>query len=602
MKKHFIVGAFFFLFTMILWGGCKSSISTPVHSFSLTASWESNSSASTLSTISSDRKNSLATIPNVSASALELTLAAKDAAKFISSSRTEASGTPTRFIIGYKIGEEGASAKSIKEIHATTKTVLKEMSISTETSPLIDESAPFSVAVIPGTMLAEYGNDYDTLRESLNERIEKEGGIGNEIAYIEPDYEVKAFSTAPNDPLYKYQWDMQESYMGIPTLHDITSGSSSVVVAVIDSGIYENGVDFSSRTFTNGYDFQNDDDDPTDDYGHGTHVAGTIAEATDNSIGAVSIAPGVKLMPIKVLDSSGNGYTSNVCLGIYYAVSKGARIINMSLGGSSNSQALEDACKNATDNNVLVIASAGNSNTDTKSYPAACDSVLSVGAVGYSYAEQGRASYSNYGDWVDVMAYGGDIDDNNTIPDISLDNNITIKDGILQWTIASTPAENGYYYYVGTSMAAPHVAGLAALLLSNNSSLSESDLQDTICLSAKGRNADDYQMGKYGLIDASSALKYKLYSVSSKLDSSFEGDETQSKEWSIYAFPGDISVSISVDKDDRDSFSLVLKNAEGTTVATGSTSGDDALALTYHVSYLKSGTYSLMVTYSQASS
>jgi subtilisin family serine protease len=206
--------------------------------------------------------------------------------------------------------------------------------------------------------------------------------------------------------------------------------AEDVVVAVIDTGISRSHEDLTGRVIR-GYDFANDDDNPEDDNGHGTHVAGIIS-AIDNSIGIVGTSPETKLIPIKVLDNSGSGYLSNVVKGINYAVDNGADIINMSLGANTDSIILQRAIKRATDAGVIVVAAAGNSNADQCAFPARYNNVICVGATTISNKV---ASYSNRN--VDIAAPGQ--------------------------SIKSTFLNSQYTTLSGTSMATPFVSGTLAL-------------------------------------------------------------------------------------------------------------------------------------------
>jgi len=268
-----------------------------------------------------------------------------------------------------------------------------------------------------------------------------------------------------------------------PWAWNYTLGSNQIKIAILDSGILASHPEFTGRLLP-GYDFVNDDTDPTDDYGHGTHVAGIAAAGANNGIGMVGICPDCAIIPVKVLNQSNQGTWSAVAAGIVYAVDAGANVINLSLGGASSSQIVEDAVQYATEHNVLVIAAAGNSRSNQPFYPAALDDVVGVAAT---RNDDTSWSLSNYGPFVEVSAPG--------------------------YAIYSTYNDlgntySGYNYMSGTSMATPHVAGLAGLLLSQNPALTvaqiRSIMQSTaVDLGAPGR---DDNFG-YGRIDTFAALQ-----------------------------------------------------------------------------------------------
>ncbi len=312
------------------------------------------------------------------------------------------------------------------------------------------------------------------------------------VVYAEPDYIYHAL-TVPDDTYYSaYQWNMP--YINAENGWDVTTGSSSVTIAVVDTGVDIGHPDLSSK-IVSGYDFVNDDSDPVDDEGHGTHVAGIAAAVSNNGEGVAGVSWGAKIMPVKVLDSTGSGTLSNVASGIIWAADHGAEVINLSLGGSSGSSTLEDAVDYAYNKGALLVAAAGNEyeSGNFTIYPAAYDHVLAVGAIGDS---DEHAYYSNTGTYVDVAAPGGN-------PTSSYDTNPN------HWILSTYWRGSGYSYaqIVGTSQAAPHVAGLAALILSVNGSLTNDEVEQTIedtavDLGASGR---DDTFG-YGKIDVAAAL------------------------------------------------------------------------------------------------
>ncbi len=327
-----------------------------------------------------------------------------------------------------------------------------------------------------------------------------------EVEYAEPNYRVYA-QFIPNDTYYSYQWNFDQ--VNMETAWDSSTGMGTVI-AVVDTGIayenyskYKKASDLAGTSFVSGYDFVNNDNHPNDDEGHGTHVAGTIAQTTNNNKGVAGIAYGASLMPVKVLDSGGSGYTSDVAAGIEWAADHGAQVINLSLGSSSYSQTLADAVAYAANKGVVIVAAAGNDGKNGVIYPAALnDHVIAVGAVRH---DEQRTSYSNYGSSLDVVAPGGDL---------SVDQNSDgYGDGILQQTLQQNwwgvdTRNFGYYFYEGTSMATPHVSGIAALLIANGLT-GQTEVRKVIEETARDKGTfgrDDYY--GYGLVDAASALAW----------------------------------------------------------------------------------------------
>ena len=265
-------------------------------------------------------------------------------------------------------------------------------------------------------------------------------------SFVEPDYVRKVASA---DAFRSYQWHLDT--LGAEDAWVHTTGAG-VVVAVIDTGVSSGPYD-GMGLMVDGYDFVNDDEDAADDHGHGTHVAGSIAQATNNSEGVAGLAPDAAVMPIKVLGADGSGYSSHVALGIYYAVDHGAHVINLSLGSASGSSLEQAAIDYAHQHGVFVAAASGNDGINEINYPAAYQGAVAVGATDYA---NDRAYYSNGGPGLALMAPGGDV-----TADLNGDGH---GDGILQETHQN--GTWGYYFFAGTSMASPQVAATAAMLMS----------------------------------------------------------------------------------------------------------------------------------------
>ncbi len=316
--------------------------------------------------------------------------------------------------------------------------------------------------------------------------------------------QAQAFT--PNDPHRDKQWHMDQ--IGMAKAWDYNQGGrADVKVAVLDTGVafedYEtwNMVsDLAGTLFDreNAYDVVYNDAHPNDSNGHGTHVTGTIAQTTNNGIGVSGVAYGVTILPIQVFNPSGGATPQDVAEGIDYAVSRGADVINFSAGGKDYDE-VRQACQRAYEAGVLVVAAAGNAGLGELDYPAAYPGVLAVGAVRF---DKNRAYYSNYSRNM-VLAPGGEV---------GMDqNNDGYGDGVLQ------QAADGYYWFKqGTSMAAPHVSGLAALIISEARDLGlpipegreRVDWLKAIIMTSTldlGQPGADDEYG-YGLVSAENAL------------------------------------------------------------------------------------------------
>lgn len=344
------------------------------------------------------------------------------------------------------------------------------------------------------------------------------------VEYAEPNYIANTF-LYPNDPLYSYQWHMDNAEYGGINMESVsvdkTGGDPSIIVAVIDTGVayedyaefidnpgigkdywitYQQAPDLENTNFEVGYDFVNDDAHPNDDQGHGTHVTGTIAQSTNNGIGVAGVAFNTSIMPIKVLDKNGSGTYADIADGIYFAAAHSANIINMSLGGASDSITLKNALAYAYNSGVTIVCASGNDGSpDTISYPAAYDSYcIAVGATRY---DETIAAYSNRGPSLDLVAPGGDI---------NIDQNGDgYGDGILQQTFSIDPTNFGYWFYQGTSMAAPHVSGVAALLIANAVAITPDEVREALQLSAKDKGISGWDADYgWGIVDACAALNY----------------------------------------------------------------------------------------------
>ncbi|MHC4462770.1 MAG: S8 family serine peptidase [Planctomycetota bacterium] len=320
------------------------------------------------------------------------------------------------------------------------------------------------------------------------------------VEYAELNYIVSICKT-PDDSLYSLQWPLnntgqdypESGYynpppgtpdcdIDAPEAWDIHTGSSKVIVAVVDSGVDYKHRDLQDSIWVNqtelngaddvddddngyiddiyGYDFINNDSDPFDDLGHGTHCSGTIAARGNNGLDIVGVCWNAKIMALKFLDAEGAGYTSDAATAFYYAVANGADVISNSWGGDDYSETLEEAINYAHSQGVIMVAAAGNSYSDSPHYPAYYEHMIAVAATNSNDA---KPSFSNYGDWVDIAAPGVDI--------------LSLR---ASGTSRGTPYDSHTTVATGTSMACPHVAGACALLLSFNATLTSDDVNDIL--------------------------------------------------------------------------------------------------------------------------
>lgn len=228
------------------------------------------------------------------------------------------------------------------------------------------------------------------------------GSIGLSLFLVAPPH--FALGTFPNDPQYSAQWHLPR--VGAPAAWAVTLGSTQVLVAVLDTGTTYAHADAPLHFRTDiDYDFVNDDDNATDDHGHGTHVTGIIAAAIDNAVGIASLAPGVSIVAYKVLDATGNGSFGNISAAVEEAAVRGAQIICMPIGGNEDDATLAAAIASAAAAGSLVIAAAGDESSEI-SFPARLPEVVAVGATN---ALDARAHFSNYGPQLDLVAPGTSI-------------------------------------------------------------------------------------------------------------------------------------------------------------------------------------------------
>jgi thermitase len=280
----------------------------------------------------------------------------------------------------------------------------------------------------------------------------------------------------PNDPLFSSQWGALQ--INSPESWNVSSGSPDVLVAMLDTGVDATHPDLEGQLVP-GYDFVNDDDDPSDDHGHGTAMTGIVAAKANNLIGLAGIASASKVLPVKVLDADGTGLYSTIATGIIYAVDHGARVINLSLAGPSFSAVLQSAVDYARAHDVIVVAAAGNDGQNTPMYPAALGGVVAVAATDQN---ERSAYFSNYGAWVSLSA-----------PGVS---------------ITTTARGANYASSTGTSPATALTSGAFALLLAANPTMTAPEAIDRMTANAVDLGAAgwDPYFG-YGRVDAYAALE-----------------------------------------------------------------------------------------------
>lgn len=339
-------------------------------------------------------------------------------------STAEIAAVPGQYVVTWKSGT--AAAGRMANLEAAGGQV-------------VDQIEPLNIDVIDvANLMAADAALAETLIDSYKQNPD--------VLAIEPNYLYEAAYT-PNDPGRSSQWAW--SKIQAYNAWDITRGSSNVVIAIVDTGIQLNHPDLDAKIVA-GYDFVDRDTNASDGNGHGTHVAGTAAAETNNGIGGAGTCPNCRLMPVRVLNNSGSGTLSGVAQGITYAADRGAKVINLSLGGTGGASALQSAINYAWNKGVFVACAAGNSNTSQASYPAYYSNCF---AVASTMSNDARSSFSNYGTWVEVAAPGS--------------------------SIYSTYPTSTYGNLNGTSMATPHVAGLAGLLASQG--LTNVQIRNRIC-------------------------------------------------------------------------------------------------------------------------
>jgi hypothetical protein len=372
------------------------------------------------------------------------------------------------------------------------------------------------------------------------------------VEWAEPDYLAYPAATTPDDTLFDQQWGLAQ--INAPQAWDISTGSDSVSIAMVDSGLQfnhpdlagklwlnegeeaGNGLDDDNNGFVddvNGWDFVNADNLPADDNGHGSQTAGVASAVTNNIAGIAGVCWSCKLMPVKVMSSAGVANYSDIAAGVLYAASKGAHVINVSLGGYSESSALLAAVQAATDSyNAVVVAGAGNDHLSTPFYPAAYPQVLAVAASGSADVLWGD---SNFGDWVDLVAPGVNIQ--------------------------TTYLGSDYGPASGTSLSTAFVSGLAGLLRSHYPSWSADMTRAQLLHTAE--DVDDLNPGFEGLLGSGRVDAYQALSTTPQPLLAFQG-QTVNGSASTRPEPGssvDLLVTLSNNWADASEVSGTLSSA-----------------------------------------
>ena len=439
----------------------------------------------------------------------------------------------------------------------------------------------------------------DTDDDSLQQLLDEYRADSN-VEFVELNYIIE-IDQAPNDPLYWAQWGLENTGQDYPTsgrynlppgttdmdvdapqAWDVDTGSSDIIVAVVDTGVDYTHRDLSANIWGNdaelngiadidddengyiddiyGYDFYNDDNNPKDDHGHGTHCAGIIAADSNNSTDVAGISWQSSIMSLKFLSSSGRGSVTDAVDAIYYAVNNGADVISNSWGSSSSNSTLTAAIDYAYSQGVVFVAAAGNEGNTDQRYPAACDHVISVAATD---SNDDMASFSTYGSWVDIAAPGVDI--------------LSLR---AYGTYMGTVYDDYTTTASGTSMACPFVSGACAVLLSMDNDLSVDEIETALKSGVDAIDSSVCQSGRLNLNAAISAMVSSEGVI--RLDNTSYGCSDQ---MTVEVRDADIqgvgTISISVSSDGGDSETITLSEVAtnfGIFKGTLSISSDTVLA------------------------
>ena len=301
------------------------------------------------------------------------------------------------------------------------------------------------------------------------------------VESVVPNYIITKTAFKANDPLFSQQWNLVR--VGAPSTWELTEGSSTTRVAIIDTGINYNHEDISSVRIVDDYDFVNQDDDALDDEGHGTLVSGLIMAQTNNGKGISGLDHNTQILNYKVLDENGSGSFYNLMQAINRAIDNQADIINMSLSANISCsryslRSFRSILSDANKDGVVVVAAVGNNNINVRYVtPASCNYVISVGATNFN---DGLTYYSNYGSSLDIVAPGGNV----------------------QQSILSTELGNTYKNSYGTSFSAPHVTAAASLLKGLDNTLNPDEIESIMINTADSISHSYYSYPRLNIYQA----------------------------------------------------------------------------------------------------
>lgn len=429
------------------------------------------------------------------------------------------------------------------------------------------------------------------------------------IVKAEPDFYAKTIEV-PNDPYYSSSGSMGQSYQDMWGMHrinmegawDQSTGSGNIIVADIDTGVDYNHPDLSANILRDntgsvvGWNFVNNSPDPMDDNGHGTHTAGTIGAAGNNGQGVVGVNWKVSIMPVKFLDNTGTGGLDAAAEALVWAADKGAKVSSNSWGAPGSSTMVADAIRYEYSKGMVVVAAAGNSDANALAFsPANLDQVITVSATGH--LDQ-RSCFSNFGEKIDVSAPGGDASfcggsDDYILSTRSSEDTICAADGIVAGT--------NYCGLRGTSMAAPHVAGLAALLLSKNPNLTNEQVRQ-ILREGSDNIGSQYDFG-FGRIDGAKTLALANTTPLTPIitsPASYQSFILNTNESPILTINGGIAgpnfASYSVEMGLMGNFSSPSNTINWKTVANSTTQVSNGVLASIDLSGFSSGIYDIRLT------